>query len=144
MEEKPIDLEILYQQYISDLGHWLPDGLIEVEVDLLHKYDLLHFHTKVPNDSALTRYFNVAESEEKLTLFNNEFVIWIIPESDEYESRTLTLIALNKPEGVQLEMAFLASGIYNRSYLVLRLLEKLLLEIHGTEDYITRLELSTN
>jgi hypothetical protein len=144
MNKKYSNLENYFNQYIKNITHWLPDGFVDVDLTLLHKQGLLHFHRRGMSDSVLTRYFNVVESEEKLTLVNNEFVVWIVPEKNDIEAKTTTLIALNKNEELQLEMAFVTAGIYNNSYLVLRLLEKFLLEIHGTEDLISRLELSNS
>ena len=136
---KPSNLETYYKRYINDLGKWLPDGIINVDINLLHKLNLLHFHKKETMDSALTRYFQVIESDGKLTLANEQFVIWIVPEKLEMAAVTYTLIALNKHDDIQLELAFVTSGVYNNSHLVLRLLEKFLLDIQGTEDVLDKL-----
>lgn len=138
----PAILEACYKRYIKNITKWLPDGITEVDLDLLHKLDLLHYHSRGGEDSSLTRYFHVMESEGKLTLVNDEFVIWIVPEKTENSSTTLTFIALNKPDDLQLEMVFSASGIYNNSHLVLRLLEKFLNEIQGTEALLSKLKSS--
>lgn len=135
----PEQLEGWYKRYISDLGKWLPDGVIDVDLELLHRQDLLHFHKKGGEDAGLTRYFHVIEAEEKLTLINEQFVVWIVPDKIDMIPITLTLIALNKNNDVQLEMAFTTSGIYNNSTLVLRILEKFLLEIQNTEDVLTKI-----
>jgi len=136
----PYILETCYKRYIQNITKWLPDGIIDVNLELLHKLNLLHFHSRELDDSALTRYFHVVESEDKLTLANDEFVVWIVPEKLEDISVTYTLIGLNKNNDVQLELAFKTSGIYNNSHLVLRILEKYLLEIQGTEDILSKLE----
>lgn len=133
-------LEACYKKYIRDIGKWLPDGITDVDLDLLHKLDLLHFHRKESGDSALTRYFHVVESDEKLTLVNEEYIVWIVPEKIDMIPVTITLIALNNEDDIQLEMAFTTSGIYNNSHLVLRLLEKFLQDIQNTEDLLAKLE----
>lgn len=136
---KPSTLESYYKRYIKNINKWLPDGLIEVDLALLQKLNLLRFHAKDDFDSALTRYFQVIESDGKLTLANEQFIIWIVPEKLEHTSVTYTMIALNKNNDIQLELAFVTSGVYNNSHLVLRLLEKFLLEIQGTEDVLSKL-----
>jgi hypothetical protein len=124
---------------MQDIYKWLPDGVIEVDIHILQKLNLLNFHTPSTNDSALTRYFHVVESEEKLTLVNDQFIVWIVPERNEEEPMTHTLIALNKDNDVHLELAFVTKGVYNSSRLVLRVLEKYLLDIQNTEEQLARL-----
>jgi len=136
----PFILESYYNRYIEDINDWLPDGVIDVDLELLNKLDLLHFHQKTVNDTDLTRFFHVIESEDKLTLINDQFVVWIVPDNIEMVPVTYTLIALNKKDTVQLELAFTTSGIYNNSQLVLRLLDAYLLEIQNTEDFIEKIE----
>lgn len=136
----PTILEACYKKYIRDINKWLPDGIIDADLELLHSLDLLHFHRREPVDSALTRYFHVVESDEKLTLVNDDYIVWIVPEKIDMIPITITLIALNNENDVQLELAFTTSGIYNNSHLVLKLLEKFLQEIQTTEDLIAQLE----
>lgn len=136
----PTILEACYKRYINDISKWLPDGIININLEKLQELDLLHFHSLETVDSALTRYFHVVESENKLTLVNDEFIVWIVPEKLENKAVTLTLIALNKDDDVRLELAFSTNGIYNNSHLVLRLLEKFLLDIQNTEEQLAKLQ----
>ena len=53
------------------------------------------------------------ETTEKITLINDEFVIWIVPEKVNNSATTYTLIALNRNDGPQLEVTFITSGVYN-------------------------------
>ena len=133
-------LESSYRKFIQDVGSWLPEDIIIVDLKLLHSYDLLHYHDPNYNDSSLTRYFHVVESDEKITLVNDEFVIWIVPEKVEDMTVTYTLVALNKPKGPELQLCYLTSGVYNTSRLVLRVLEKFLSEIQENEKLIAKLE----
>jgi hypothetical protein len=133
-------LESYYRRFMEDIHTWLPDGMIEVDLDTLHQLDLLHFHETPSVDSSLTRYFHVVESPDKLTLVNEQFVVWIVPEKEEETSVTYTLVALNKEKDIQLELAFATRGVYNHSQLVLRLLEKYLLDIETTEAQLARLQ----
>lgn len=136
----PSVLEACYKKYMENITKWLPDGIIDVNLDLLHQLDLLHYHDNVQHEPGITRYFHVVESEDKLTLANDDFVVWIVPEKVDSTPITYTLIALNHNNQLQLELAFATSGVYNNSHLVLRLLERYLLEIQNTEDLLIRLK----
>lgn len=137
--KNPAKLESFYKKYKRNIGKWLPDGVIEVDLELLHRLDLLHYHSQSIGDSPLTRYFHVVESEEKLTLANDDFIVWIVPDKIEEIPVTYTLIALNRENEIQLELAFTTRGVYNNSHLVLRLLERYLIEIQSTEDLLSKL-----
>lgn len=137
-------LEECYKKYIKNITQWIPEGVIPVDLNLLHRMNLLNYYNKNKYDPSLTRYFNVVESEEKITLVNDQFVVWIVPEKVDNIPFTYILIALNKENDVQLEMAFATYGVYNNSKLVLRILEKFLLEIEENESIIQKLESSTN
>lgn len=143
MNNMPV-IEEYYNKYIIDIYKWAPDGIIEVGLDLLHRMNLLGFHPGEikKEDDALTRYFHVIESMEKITLINDEYVIWIVPDNVSGTPVTYGLIALNRPKGPQLELVFSTSGVYNNSWLVLRILEKFLKEIHENEDIISQYDKS--
>lgn len=133
-------LEKHYKKFSSDLAQWLPEGIIHVDISLLHRLNLLNYHHLDRYDPALTRYFQAIETHEKITLLNEEFVVWIVPEHVGSLSITYTLIATNPDENPHLEMAFATSGVYNTSRLVLRILEKYLHEIHENEEALRELK----
>lgn len=134
-------LEACYKKFIQDMPSWLPEDIITVDLNLLHHLDLLQYHDPDFNDPSLTRFFNVIESDEKITLINEEFVVWIVPEKIEDYTLTYTLVALNQSDGEpELQLCFVTSGVYNTSRLVLRVLEKFLFEIQENEDLIRNLE----
>ncbi|MBS4167391.1 hypothetical protein [Parachlamydia sp. AcF125] len=134
-------LDEYFKKYAENLPYWLPDGIIPVDLFLLAKFDLLDSFFEYRNPTALTLYFHVAEFQEKITLVNDHFVVWVIPQKAENTpATTLTLIALNYPEFIQLELGFLSSGVYNTSRLVFRLLEKFLHEIQENEGFLNRLK----
>lgn len=134
----PAQIEEYFKKYIHNLGQFLPDGVIEVDIDLLHRFDLLNYEKK--QDPSLTRYFHVIEAMDKITLINDQFIIWIVPETTERSSKTYVLIALNKKGIPELELAFVTSDVYNSSKLVLRILEKFLHEIQENEDLLIKNE----
>ena len=89
---------------------------------------------------SLDRYFHVVETDEKITLVNEQFVIWIVPENVENVCKTFCFIALNTEKIPRLETAFCVSGVYNSSKLVLRVLEKLLQEVIENEEALNQLK----
>ncbi len=129
-------LEEKYKEFTHNLSAWIPDGVTHVDLELLHKYDLLHYHQADSTTFGLTRYFRVIETHEKITLVNEQFVIWIVPELYKRRLITYTLIATNSDKGPKPEMAFATSGVYNNSKLVLRVLEKILVEIQENNELI--------
>ena len=134
------ELENYYKKFTDNAASYLPDGFIDVDLPLLQKFDLLHYHQQEPLDQGLTRYFNVIESPEKITLVNEKYVIWLVPEKkQDQRARTFAFIALNQENSLHLEAGFVSSGIYNTSRLVLRVLEIFLQEIEENEDLINRL-----
>lgn len=133
-------LDEQYKKYVNNIAEWLPEGMIDVNLDLLHGFNLLHYHSIDREYRPLTRYFQVSQTEEKITLTNEQFVVWIVPDKAGNAPATYTLIALKGLNQLQLEVGFSTSGIYNSSHLVLRVLEKFLLEIQETEALMSSLK----
>lgn len=134
-------LEACYKKYVNDISTYLPEDIVNVDLALLYELDLLNYYDPDQNDPTLTRYFHVVESSDKITLVNEDFVIWIVPEKIEDVTLTYTLIALNEEEEPpNLQMCFVASGVYNTSRLVLRVLEKFLFEIQENENFIREIQ----
>lgn len=132
-------IEEYYKKYTKNLSEWIPEGIFTVDLPLLASFDLLSFQHSYVADPSLTRYFHVIESSEKITLINEEFVIWIVTERLDNVPVTYTLIAINQDEYPHLEVAFAASGVYNSSLFVLRLLEKFLIDIQENERLLKKL-----
>lgn len=133
-------LEKCFKKYLRNLGKWAPENLLPVDLALLNDLDLLHYHSKSKPNSTFTRYFNIVETPEKITLVNEDYVVWIVPEKIEDKPITFALIALNKGKEPKLEMGFLVHGIYNTSHLVLNVLEKFLIEIQENEEVLAKLK----
>ena len=134
----PQKLENFYKNVDNDLGKYLQDGIIKVDLALLKRLNLLH---KRPEEEKETQaqfpfYFHVIESQEKVTLFNNQFAVWIIPKIEQGTPTTLTLIALIQKEELQLEVAFSTTGLYNTPKHVLKVLRHYLSEVIDTEEEI--------
>lgn len=133
-------LEESFKKFYKNIKDSPPDSLFRVDLELLHQMGLLHYHTRNNQHSFLTRYFQVLETKEKITLINDDFVIWIVPEKVNEATVTYTLIALNQSEEPHLELTFITSGVYNSSRLVLRVLEKFLYDIQENENYLNKLK----
>jgi len=129
-------LEDNYKMYLSNIALWLPEGMIHVDLPLLSRLNLL---SNIPTDTAMTRHFQVIESSEKILLFNAQFIVWIVPQQHPISSITYVFIAINRGENLHLELAFSASGIFNNTRIVLRVLERYLQEIQETEDTLHKI-----
>lgn len=133
------EIEEYFKKYSVNIRGSVPEGVIDIDLAVLQELDLLSYHLPSSYDSSLTRFFHVIETKEKITLVNDQFIVWIVPEKIEQVSITYVLIALNRPDGLKLELVFSASGVYNSSKLVLRVLEKYLSEIQENEDFMKTL-----
>jgi hypothetical protein len=135
----PDELESDYQKFTENLKQFAPDGVVEIDLSLLHDLGLLSCEGIEECDAtSLTHNFYVVESQDKLTLFNQKYVIWIVPKLVEQIPTTYTLIALSDKGHPHLEMVFSTSGVYNHSNLVLRILEKFLDQIEENEAEICK------
>ncbi|HAZ15408.1 MAG: hypothetical protein A2Y28_03140 [Chlamydiae bacterium GWC2_50_10] len=138
----PIDLEKEYHKFSQDLQKWSPDGVIPVNLSLLHEIGILKEGQKETSedDDTLSHYFHVIETEEKVTLFNEQFVIWITPRVIDDLTSTLTLIALLHNEKPRLEVVFSSSGVYNSPKYILKVLQHYLQEMIDTEKLLSSIE----
>lgn len=137
----PAQLEEIFSQYISNLGQWAHDGVISVDLNLLQDFGLLE-DLQNDNDDPddLTQYFHVIESVEKVTLFNEQFAIWIVPRLEDEIPTTYVLIALIAGSKPQLEIVFSTTGVYNTPKYVLKVLQHFLIDTLETEATLTAIE----
>lgn len=133
-------LEECYKKFIKEISTWAPESIIDVNLELLHDFNLLDINNRFHHDPALTRYFQVIESTEKITLVNDDFAVWIVPEKSDGLALTYTIISINDHDRPRLELVFVTAGVYNTSRLVLRVLEKFLYDIQENEDYLKRIQ----
>ncbi len=139
----PVELEEQYQHIMEELGAFTPEGIIHVDLELLQSLGLL---TNIGEEFGkpkhpLTHYFHVLETAEKITLFNDQFVIWIVPQMFDHEPVTFALVGVIGGDGeVKLEITFATSGVYNTSKIVLQVLEKLLEDIRENEEMLQRMQ----
>ncbi len=137
--QKAKKLEKAYQEFTYNLNKYLPDGIVKIDLPLLKQFNLLN---KTPEEEKelqdqLPFYFHVIEHQDKVTLFNNQFVVWIVPKIVDEMPLTLTLIALVAKDNVHLEIGFSTFGAYNTPKYVLKVLRHFLSEVIDTEAEIS-------
>ncbi|MBM3200959.1 MAG: hypothetical protein FJZ56_00955 [Chlamydiae bacterium] len=134
----PQKLEIVFEEYMADLGRWLQDGVMEVNLEFLKKFDLLSKTEEQEKEmqKQFPFYFHVVETPEKVTLFNNQFAIWIVPKLISDTPTTITLVSLIRGDTPHLEIAFSTQGVYNTPKYVLKVLRHFLTEVIDTEEEI--------
>jgi hypothetical protein len=135
----PAILEEAFKEFSENCGKWIPDGIIPVNLSLLNGIGLLHEeHFKSTESDSFTQFFHVIETQEKVTLFNKQFVVWIVPKIVEEHPTTLTFIALILNQTVpHLEIVFSTKGIYNTPRYILKVLQHFISEVLDTEAVIS-------
>lgn len=138
----PVDLESKYQEIMDDLETCNPDGIVTIDLQLLQSLGVLNQMDEEQENPKhpLTHYFHVLETQEKITLFNDQFVVWIVPQLLNDEPATFALVALSGDAGLSLEIIFATTGVYNTSRIVLQVLERYLEEIQENEELLAKLQ----
>ena len=136
-------IEDAYKGFINDLPKNAHDGIISVNLQFLYGLGLLNWiHEDSDNRDNLTQYFHVIESAEKVTLFNEQFAVWIIPRNERDTQMTYILIALNHQDKLNLEIVFTTTGVYNTPRYVLKILQHFLMDVLETEAALLSMEKS--
>jgi hypothetical protein len=142
----PIKLEEAFQEFSLNLPKWAPDGVISVNLGLLNDLGLLNnAYLEQPAPENISHFFHVLETPDKITLFNDQFAIWIVPKAEEASPSTLTFIALlqgtNNPH---LELVFSTTGVYNSPKYILKVLQHFLSDVMDTEATIASMNKKTS
>ncbi len=138
----PNVLEDAYQEFSRDLSKWVHDGIIHVDMKLLNDLGLLN-HAELEHslsDAHLNHYFHIIETPDKVTLFNEQFAVWIVPELIGEIPTTTTLIALLQTNKPHLELAYTTSGVYNTPKYILKILQHFITEVQDTEAVILSMD----
>jgi hypothetical protein len=139
----PSRIEETYREFMSNLNKWVHEGIIDIDLKFLFDNDLLEVienESEEEDPDDLTQYFDVIHGDEKATLYNEQFVVWIIPKMENSEPITYVLIAINQPDKAVLELVFTTRGVYNTPRHVLEVLQHFLLETLDTEATISSME----
>ncbi|WP_348663598.1 hypothetical protein [Chlamydia vaughanii] len=127
-------LEEFYRRSICNKGAAFPEGFMDIADVLSHTTPELKID---PDSDRPANDFIIAESADKLTLFNADFAVWLVPELVQGETVTRGYIALYRSGGAYTpELAFQASGEYNQSALILEALQLYLQDIKDTESVL--------
>ena len=136
----PAELDAAFTEFSQNLQKYAPDGIISVDLNLLHHFgllDLSKFDQTTPGEE-LMHYFHVYEAPDKVTLLNEQFAVWILPKMVQQMPLTLIFIgrilSQNKP---RLELVFSTTGVYNTPKFILKVLEYFLTEVIDTEAMIS-------
>ena len=135
----PSILEEAFQVFSKDLNKWAPDGIIPVDMKLLSDLGLLSSEELEHSitDAYINQHFHIIETPDKVTLFNEQFAIWIVPELLDDIPTTTTLIALLQHHKPHLEIVYTTSGVYNTPKYILKILQHFLSEVQDTEAVIS-------
>lgn len=131
-------LDEAFKEFTKNFSKWLPDGVISVNLQVLFELGLLstaHLEQATPDN--LSHQFHVIETSEKVTLYNEQFAIWIIPQSEQDSSSTTAMIALLQNNKPHLEIVYQTSGVYNTPRYILKVLQHFLTEVLDTEAVIS-------
>lgn len=136
---KPEKLEEYYGKFLNEPSHWVQDGIIDVNLEMLKDWGLLN---QTEEEEKLLQdqfpfYFHVLENNTKVTLFNNQFIVWIVPDMEEDTPCTTVMIALIKEDDLKLEIVYKTLGVYNTPKYVLKTLRHFLTEVIDTEEEIS-------
>ena len=138
----PSELEEAFVEFSQNLSKHAPDGVISVDLDTLNELGLLK-HDKIDHVTThedLMHYFHVLETPDKVTLFNEQFAVWILPKMLKDTSLTMTFIALLQHNKPHLEIVFSTSGVYNTPKFILKILDHFLTEVTDTEAIISSID----
>jgi hypothetical protein len=135
----PEQLEQAYLEFSRNFTKWVPDGILTINLVLLEELGLLNRAELDEKQSSELKgpSFHVIETAEKVTLFNDQFAIWIVPCDSEEKSSTLVYIALITGSFPHLEVVFSTSGVYNSPKYILKILQHFLQEVLDTEKLIS-------
>jgi hypothetical protein len=132
-------LEEAYREFSKNLTKWVHDEIIHVDMKLLSDLGLLNNKEleQPVSDAHLNHYFHIIETPDKVTLFNEQFAIWIVPDPVEEIPSTTTLIALLQANKPHLEIVYTTSGVYNTPKYILKILQHYLSEVQDTEAVLS-------
>ena len=137
----PKKIEKIYKTFTEDLSQCIHEDVVDIDLKLLQALGLLgNIHEEDKSQDDFTQYFHVIETPEKVTLFNEQFIIWIVPKMEEEIPITYVMIALNHETTPHLEIIFTTKGIYNTPKYVLKILQHYLIDMLETEETLTAYE----
>lgn len=134
------ELDGFFQELSAHTGEMLPDGIVDINVRVLHDLRLLSEDPPVVHETPPSSLLQAVDSGGKITLYNEKFALWIVPQANASPPTTITFIARRAESTITPEVAFRTQGLHNRSKTILRLIDRYLTEIQENESVIAGLE----
>jgi len=136
----PKELEKAYKEFTTNFSKWVPDGIIDINLESLSEMGLLNhkdFEEEEPDE--VTQFFHVTENQDKITLHNEKFAIWIVPKMVNNVPTTHTYVSqiLKDKDPPHLELVYANSGVYNTPKFILKVLQHFLIEVIDTDAIIS-------
>ncbi|NGX60433.1 MAG: hypothetical protein KR126chlam3_01606 [Chlamydiae bacterium] len=134
----PNELEKAYNEFTTNFKKWAPDGIIEIDLETLCEMGLLNrddLDEESPDE--VTQFFHVTETPDKISLHNEKFAIWIVPQLLDNIPTTHTYISQLGKEGPQLELVYATAGVYNTPKFILKVLQHFLIDVIDTDAVIS-------
>lgn len=128
----PTLLDEKFITIIKNIPDAVPDGIIEINSQIIKSFGLnLDTSSKKSN---VQSYFYVIEALDKITLINEQFIVWLYPYINGDTCReTITFIARHDLPHFQLELAYSTKDQFNHPAIVLDILECFIHEIRENE-----------
>lgn len=140
---KPELIEANFKKLMEELPHWIDNENTHVNLRTLEENNLILISEKEEKDiqKNFPFYFHVIETEDKVTLFNEQFIVWILPRILEGRSETITIVSMLYGEKPQIQMVLTHEGVYNNSRFILRALRYFLVETIRTEKELSQMKI---
>lgn len=133
-------IEALFQQFLGELQNGGADRWVYIDNQLLANLGIAQEELELSSGQAQS-YFFVLESNDKITLINQDFIVWLVPLKNENQrsQETLAIVARNTEKEPQMETIIHASGSYNTPDTILKVLDRMLKEIKENDDLVSEL-----
>lgn len=133
------ELNTYYDYLTHNTSELLPDGVIDVDLKLLQSLNVLS-PLSTPQASTTKELLQTIETGGKVTLFNEHFVLWIVPQCEVSPPSTTVIVARCLNNSIKPEVAFKTTGIHNQSKTILQLIDRYLVDIQETENVVEQFE----
>jgi hypothetical protein len=130
-------IETLFQNFLNELQLGGADRWIHIDDVLLENLGIDVTDVTLSSKQAQS-YFFVLESCDKITLINQDFLVWLVPLKNESPA-TLAIVARNTEKEPQMELIIHASGRFNTPDMILKVLDQSLKEIKENDELVSHL-----
>lgn len=134
------ELDYYYNKIIKGVASIPKDEIVEVNQKFIDEIGIGQKDRLSTEKDRIQRRFHVVETNDRITLWNQYYVIWIIPNQMEEELKTIVLIADNRPKEPKLLNILFIKGIYNNSTFILQLIDQMLAELQENDQFIVDIE----